>query len=259
MNRLYRIYRYTGKILIPPAALGLVLFFSLTAFAAANPSANPSADSGVEWKGRHLEPPEHFKLRNSVAAEQLQELGSTPQEHSKDFIQWEHQDGQRAWFYTDYHAAYPLPVESFIQVLKDAENEDKVFPNMTYTSDISPDPDPDEPAYQEVKISFKIFGIGADYHYLVYRIPTWYPDGSFSVHWALVDSVDNKYADLYGSWYVKEFEKEGQKHTYVRNYVETEMIGPPPLLKTIRNLFAERTVRKFFESLYEAAEEQQRS
>ena len=94
---------------------------------------------------------------------------------------------------------------------------------------------------------------------MVYRIPTRYPDGSFSVHWALVQSVDNKYADLYGSWYVKEFEKNGQKHTYVRNYVETEMIGPPPLLKTIRNLFAERTIKKFFEALYKAAQEQQQS
>jgi hypothetical protein len=74
-----------------------------------------------------------------------------------------------------------------------------------------------------------------------------------------VDSVDNKYAALYGSWYVKEFEKNGRRHTYIRNYVETEMIGPPPLLKTIRNLFAEITIKKFFESLYEAAQEQQRS
>jgi len=241
------------------ALLWIGLFFSLTALAAANPSANPSADSGVEWKGRQIEPPEHFKLRNSVAAEELQELGSTPVEHGSDFIQWKHKEGQRAWFYTDYHAAFPLPVESFIRVLKDAENEDHVFPNMTYTSNISPQPSTERPAYQEVKTSFKIFGIGEVYHYLVYRIPRWYPDGSFSVHWALVDSVDNKYADLYGSWYVKEFEKNGQRHTYVRNYVETEMIEPPPLLKTIQNLFAERTVKKFFESLYEAAQEQQQS
>ena len=213
------------------------------------------ASPGIEWNNRHLEPPAQYKLKNSLAQTSIEDIGTTAEKISDDFRHWEVEDTKHARFHTDYHAVYPLPIESFISVLLNAGNEDEVYPDMTYTRDITPNRGLREPRYQEVKVSFKILGIGEKYHYIVHRIPTWYADGSFSVHWALVHSVDKKYAALYGSWYIKEFSLEGRPHTYVRNYIETELIDPPPLLRTVQSLFSKNTVRTFFDSLYQAAKE----
>lgn len=208
---------------------------------------------GLVWKGSHLERPDQYKLKDSIAANHIEELGTTAEKHNYNYRQWDAESTTRARFFTDYHAVFPLPIENLISVLLDAENEDKVYPNMTYTRDLTPGRGRREARYQEVKITFKVLGIGEKYHYIVHRIPTWYSDGSFSVHWALVKSIDNKYAELFGSWYVKEVSVHNVTHTYVRNYIETEMIDPPALLKTAQNLFSRKTVRTFFSSLYEAA------
>ena len=210
---------------------------------------------GLVWNNQHLEKPTRYKLRNSIATNHIEELGTTAEKFSDNFRDWEEGGTTHARFYTDYHAVYPLPIENFIAVLLDAGNEDKVYPNMTYTRDLTSERGLRDPRYQEVKVSFKLLGIGEKYHYIVHRIPTWYPDGSFSVHWALVHSVDNKYDSLFGCWYVKEVMIENKQHTYVRNYIETEIIDPPSLLKTVQNLFSQNTVRTFFNSLYEAAKQ----
>jgi hypothetical protein len=212
-------------------------------------------DPGVQWRDRQLEPPERYKLRNSVAANDLSSLSTTAQKISTSFDEWREKDTDRVNLHTDYHALYPLAIESFIAVLLDLENEAKVYPNITYTNDLTPGRDWNEAHYQEVVNSFSFLGIGAKYHYIVHRVPTWHQDGTFTSHWALVHSIDNKYETLFGSWYVKEVHLNGRPHTYVRNYVETEMINPPPFLKTIRGIFGRTTVRRFFDSLYEAARE----
>ncbi|MFW5712810.1 MAG: hypothetical protein ACOCZA_12785 [Spirochaetota bacterium] len=231
-------------------SFGFVLSLSLL-----NASLNVSAAPGIEWKNTHLTPPEEFKIRNSVAADDVNSLSTTPQKISVSFEDWQENGTDRVNLHTDYHALFPLPIESVIAILLDIENEDSVYPNMTFTKDLTPKRDWNEGHYQEVVNSFSFLGIGAKYHYIVYRVPTWHQDGTFTSHWALVHSIDDKYETLYGSWYVKEFSLEGKPHTYVRNYVETEIIDPPPFLKTIREIFGRSTVRRFFDALYEAARE----
>lgn len=218
-------------------------------------SLTVSASPGIEWKDTRLSPPEKFKLRGKVADSDISSLSATPRKISNSFEDWQEGGTKRVHLHTDYHALYPLPIESFIAVLIDLDNEESVFPNMTYTKDLTPNRGWEEPHYQEVVNSFKFLGIGEKYHYIVYRKPTWHSDGSFTSHWALVKSIDEKYNTLYGSWFLKEISLEGEPHTYVRNYVETELIDPPPLLKTIRSIFGKATVRRFFDSLYEAARE----
>ncbi len=229
----------------------LVLVFFLLLSSLYPLCANP----GLQIRDQHFEAPEDFKYRNSVVKDAVDDLGPTAEEHKREFWQWTEKGEERAAFYTDYHAVYPLPVESFISVFTDHENEDKVFPRMSYTSDLNPNKSIYQPHFQEVKMGFKFLGVGDSYHYIVYRIPEWYSDGSFCVYWSLVHSFDNKYAELYGSWYVKEIERDGKPHTYVRNYVETEMRNPPGMLKTVTHLFGENMVRGFFDAAYSAARE----
>ncbi len=241
----------------PPLHSFLIYGFVLS-LTLLNANLNISASPGVEWKNTQLTPPDEFKLRKNAAISNLSSLSTTAQKVSDSFEEWQENGTDRVNLHTDYHAVFPLPIESFIAVLLDVENEDSVYPNMTYTKDLTPNRDWNQAHYQEVVNSFKFLGIGEKYHYIVYRVPTWYPDGSFTSHWALVKSIDGKYETLFGSWYVKEVSLNGEPHTYVRNFVETEMIDPPPFLKTVRNIFGKNTVRRFFESLYSAAQEHRR-
>lgn len=238
-----------------PLLRSLLIYGFVLSLTLLNASMNISASPGIEWKNAQLTPPDEFKMRTSVASSDISSLSITAQKISDSFEDWQEKGKDRVNLHTDYHALYPLPIESFIAVLIDIENEDSVYPNMTYTKDLTPNRDWNEARYQEVVNSFSFLGIGEKYHYIVYRKPTWYPDGSFTSHWTLVKSVDEKYKTLYGSWFVKEVMLEGKPHTYVRNFVETEMIDPPPLLKTVRSIFGKATVRRFFDSLYEAARE----
>ena len=102
---------------------------------------------------------------------------------------------------------------------------------------------------------FKFLGIGKRYHYIVYRIPQWLDDGSFLVRWALVDSVDHSYFELYGSWYLKQFIIAGKPYTYIRNFAQTGFIDPSGLLGTVQDMFGKQGTRKFFEGIYNSAEQ----
>lgn len=211
------------------------------------------ADPGLKWGPYIFHPPEYFVLRNQAAVDTFEDLDEKAREIDSGYRVWEQGDEKRISFFTDFHAVYPLKIERFIPIFLEHENEDVVFPGMNFTRDLSKNLPPTEPHFQEVLIAFGFLSIEVEYHYIVYRVPTWYPDGSFSLHWALVHSFGGDHAKLFGSWYVKPVEKNGKAATYVRNYVQTEMINPPLFTKSLVNLLGQSNVRDYFDALYRAA------
>ncbi|MGC9312010.1 MAG: hypothetical protein ACP5IA_04920 [Sediminispirochaetaceae bacterium] len=209
---------------------------------------------GLDWNGTHFKIPQDFVYRDSPAVDSFEGLDSTAREIEGRVEKWNENGHKMARMISDFHAVFPFPVEQIIPVFTDHENEDKVYPRIDKSSDLSPDLHPNEPHFQEIEISFKFLGFGEEYHYILYRIPRWYEDGSFLIHWALVHSIDEKYFELFGSWYLQEFQRDGKPHTYLRNFIQTGLIDPPKMLKTFTNLFARNDVRGFFDAVHEAAE-----
>jgi len=228
-------------------------FLPLLLFLAAAPFPLPGSP-GLDWNGTHLTIPQDYIYRDSPAVDSFEGLDSTAQEIEGRVEKWEEGRHRMAVLISDFHAVFPFPIEQIIPVFTDHENEDKVYPRIDNSRDLSPDAPRNEPHFQEIEISFKFLGFGDEYHYILYRIPEWHEDGSFLIRWALVHSIDGKYFELYGSWYLQEFQRDGRPHTYLRNYVQTGLIDPPPALKTFTNLFAKNDVRRFFEAVYNAAE-----
>ena len=214
-----------------------------------------TASPGLDWKGIYFNPPDRFIFRDCPATGSFQSLNLTAQKIEARIEEVE--NGQdNILLLTDYHAVFPLPLEQLVPVFLDHENEDRVYPRIKESRDLSPNAGLLDPHFQEVRTSFTFLGIGQKYHYILYRVPHWYGDDSFMLNWALVHSVDGKYYELYGSWYLEEFQREGKRHTYLRNFVRTGLTDPPSIVKTVTGLFATNSVRNFFEAVYDAAVEQ---
>ncbi len=230
-----------------PSILAVLLFLT------AAPAPLPCSP-GLDWNGTYFDKPQDFVFRDSPAVDSFEGLDSTAREIEGRVEKWVDDGHRLARMISDFHAVFPFPIEQIIPVFTDHENEDKVYPRIDNSSDLSPSTPVDEPHFQEIEISFKFLGFGEEYHYILYRIPRWYEDGSFLIHWALVHSIDGKYFELYGSWYLQEFQRDGKPHTYLRNFIRTGLIDPPKMLKTFTNLFARNDVRGFFDAVYNAAE-----
>lgn len=213
-----------------------------------------TASPGLDWNGMHFNPPDRFLFRDCPAAGSFQSLDLTAEKIEARIEGGE--DGQDdILLMTDYHAVFPLPIEQVVPIFLDHENEDRVYPRIKESRDLSPNAGLLDPHFQEVKTSFTFLGIGQKYHYILYRVPHWYEDDTFMLNWALVHSVDGRYYELYGSWYLEEFQREGKSHTYLRNFVRTGLIDPPSIVKTVSGLFATNSVRNFFKAVYNAAVE----
>jgi len=230
---------------------GLAMFYILllSHYAAAPLFSNP----GFDLRTINSKPPDRYIFRSGAAVDNFENLDSKARMIDAAVVTWQEEGQNRAKLISDYHAVFPIPMEKLIPVFLDHENEDRVYPRITDSRDLSPERDDMEPHYQEVEICFKFLGFGEEYRYILYRVPERLEDGSFLFYWALVNSIDGKYFELYGSWYLEEFVREDKPHTYLRNYIQTGMIDPPAGLKTFTRLFAQKDVRNFFSAVYKAA------
>lgn len=224
-----------------------VLFISL-------PSVPLYSSPGLTWNNLHFDKPERFVFRDETAVGSFEGLDATVREIETSVEKWNENGHRKAALISDYQAVFPFPIDAIIPVFLDHENEDRVYPRIIDSRDLSPEADRTQPHFQEIRISFKFLGVGENYHYILYRVPEWYEDGSFMLKWALVHSVDRKYFELYGSWYLQEFTRDGTPHTYLRNFVQTGLVDPPGMLQTITSLFSRSGVQNFFDAVYEAVQ-----
>lgn len=163
------------------------------------------------------------------------------------------QEGSSIIALFDYHAVYPLEMEKFISVMLDISGEDEIYPAVVISEDLNPELDPWEARFQEVKLSYKLLGIGETYHYQVFRTPERLDDTTFLVQWYLTNSLDEKLFLLDGFWYVKEITLQGKPYSYVRNRVQTGFVKTLPLAGTLMKLFSNRESRAYYDALYEQA------
>jgi hypothetical protein len=154
----------------------------------------------------------------------------------------------------DSHVIFEIPIYKLIFLVLDLENEHNIFPRMYWTKDLNPSDSLWHPHLQEVKASFKFGIFGQDYNYIFYKIPELREDGSFLIKWNLFKSIDGKFDYSFGSWYMKEIIFNGQKYTYIRNYVHYGIIDYPPHVIMAMKIGGKKDIKAFIKALHTAAE-----
>ncbi len=154
----------------------------------------------------------------------------------------------------DSHAIFEIPIYKLIDLVLDLENEQKVFPRMTYTKDLNPDSSLWTNHLQEAIMSFKLGIFGSEYHSIFYKIPELREDGSFLIKWNLYESIDGKFDFVFGSWYMKEIIFIGKKYTYIRNYVHYGIIDYPPYVLMAMRIGGKKDIKAFIRALKDAVE-----
>ena len=154
----------------------------------------------------------------------------------------------------DTHIVVDIPMYKLINLVLDLENEQKVFPRMTYTKDLNPDSSLWANHLQEAIMSFKLGFFGSEYHSIFYKIPELREDGSFLIKWNLYESIDGKFDFVFGSWYMKEIIFNGKKYTYIRNYVHYGIIDYPPHVLMAMKIGGKKDIKAFIRALKDAVE-----
>jgi hypothetical protein len=96
----------------------------------------------------------------------------------------------------------------------------------------------------EVTLSFRILFFGEVYDYIL-RLDEVDLDipGSYGVEWRLERSLDGKFADVWGGWFLREIVVDGTTQTYVRYWNRTDFADGSAGLETALKWFGPRDVR----------------
>lgn len=154
----------------------------------------------------------------------------------------------------DSHSIFEIPIYKLINPVLDLENEQNVFPRMTYTKDLNPDDSLWSPHLQEAIMSFKLGIFGNEYHSIFYKIPELREDGSFLIKWNLYESIDGNFDFVFGSWYMKEIIFNSKKYTYIRNYVHYGIVDYRPHVLMAMKIGGKKDIKGFIKALEAAAE-----
>jgi hypothetical protein len=96
----------------------------------------------------------------------------------------------------------------------------------------------------EITLSFRILFFGEVYDYIL-RLDEADLDnpGSYGVEWRLERSIDGKFQDVRGGWFLREIIVEGEQQTYVRYWNRTDFAEGSAGLEAALRWFGPRDVR----------------
>ncbi len=97
---------------------------------------------------------------------------------------------------------------------------------------------------QELTLSFRVLFFGEVYDYIL-RLDEVDLDipGSYGVEWRLESSLDGKFHDVRGGWFLREIVVDGRSETYVRYWNRTDFADGSAGLETALKWFGPRDVR----------------
>jgi hypothetical protein len=227
----------------------LLIFFAASHLPAQSPQA--------VYEGDEITADREFDFRDWVSpANEIEELSEEAVKIETTVRPEEGSPERRIRTTTDFHAVFPLSLETLVPLFTDFEKEHELYGRLTHTEDLSPGASPMEPHFQEVKTRFKFLGIGTVQHYILYKVPQRISDGEFLIKWTLAESLNRNLYHYTGSWYLKRLPPadDGTPRTYIRNYAVIGHLDPPRGIKLAFRLFLDGEIHSFFEEIYRAAE-----
>lgn len=171
--------------------------------------------------------------------------------------------GARIDTMTETHVVFATAVDHLIATLMGDERLTSFMPNLSEHELVCK---PVENTYRQRQVT--------DFGVLMFKLGTEYVidvqvledgPGDFASRWVLVESLDDRIAYVYGSWYFESLELDGRTVTYARHYVRSGLTTRVPgvrvfiarrLDKEIRNLFSafyDETVRRFGRTIASAS------
>ena len=165
-------------------------------------------------------------------------------------------DGDRKLQYiTDYHAVFTgVPFAVLAELLADFEHAEVVFPRVKRSIDYNPDRPLSERHRQENNTAFTFLGIGLRYHYIIDLNVEKYSADEFQLRSELHNSLDGRFDQFYGSWYLKKIEDgTGVEKVYVRAFFDILFSKVFLLQPFILRNSTDAEMKDMFIALYEEA------
>jgi len=195
-----------------------------------------------------------FMMRHGVAPYEFEKIMKSPAMIEDQVEEIDSGSGKLLVTRGDYHAIFPIKKEKLAAAITDYEHYASFMPRVANARVICRNSSP-VPYYKcEQYLKIKFLGIGVEYNYIVnIYSPVSGDKNVFATKWNLEESIDGAFADCYGSWYLKEFEKDGQTYTYMRYFLSTVFKKYNSAIKFMMRNFAENDIKALFKSVYSEA------
>lgn len=217
--------------------------FVLSVSAAAWEECEP-IDHSDAWEQRYGRGPD------AVTTAQLRGLFESPRIVDSHAIHTD-EEGASVETMTETHAVYPILPADLMATITSNERLTEFMPRLGEHSIVCHPADGLSRQRQRTEFGLLLFDLGTEYVIDV-NYPSSGPD-VFSSRWVLVDSLDDRMAYIYGSWYIERVELDGVPMSYVRHYVRTGLTTRVPGVRLFVERRIESEILNLFASLYEEA------
>ena len=157
----------------------------------------------------------------------------------------------------EYDGLFDVDREQLSQVITDFDNYEEFVPRATRSNGLllTQTGEGPEAWLQELTLSFRVLFFGETYDYIL-RLDEVDLDraGGYGLEYRLERSLDEKFQDVHGSWYLEEMQIAGEQLTYVRYWNRTEFAEDSFGLDTALRWFGPRDVRANIMAFIEEAQ-----
>ncbi len=144
---------------------------------------------------------------------------------------------------TEFDGLYTVDARTLFEAITALDEYSEFVPRVVQSNGMQLSDDP--PSWlQELTLSFRVLFFGEVYDYIL-RLDQADLDtaGSYGVEYRLEQSLDGKFSDIRGSWYVQELSVDEVDYTYVRHHNEILFAEESFGLETALKWFGPRDVR----------------
>lgn len=154
---------------------------------------------------------------------------------------------------TETHAVYPVSTTAMTTMLTTEEILESFMPNLGDHEVVCQLTDSIQRQRQSTDFGVLIFTLATEYVIDVETVA--HDEQTFASRWVLVDSLDERMAYIYGSWYFEAVTLDGRPATYVRHYGRTGLTTRVPGVRHFIDRRLENEITNLFTVFYEATAE----
>lgn len=161
--------------------------------------------------------------------------------------------GAREVSETDVQGVFPVAAKYYFAALTDYSSYPRVSQRTVF--DAGRGTPGGRLAYHKriQKIAARFLGFGDSYLYVTNNYPTRLGSHTYGLKWNLERSLDGKFFELLGSWYVKQIRYHGRLCSYVRYFNKTGFIKRPAIPNSLLGFLTSSSYRALLGSFYHEA------
>ena len=153
---------------------------------------------------------------------------------------------------TDFHAVFPVPIETVLHHLLDYDGIKDTYPRVRDSYVVDAEKEPFGRHTVRTYLGIKVLGFGETYTYITNNWVEPQGDKSYIQKYNLEESVDDKLYEMLGNWYIEEVVLGGNRYTYVRQYTIIGIQRGSLAMELAMKAFGSLSLRQQFRQLSEA-------